>query len=67
MVKSPCINICSLDPNTNLCLGCGRSVIEITNWTHLSDDKKNKILVKLERNNISRIGNRDKFKNINKL
>ena len=49
MIKSPCINICSLDPNTNLCLGCGRSVEEISNWINLSKEEK-KTLIKLKKN-----------------
>ena len=38
MVESPCKNVCELDPNTGLCLGCKRTVDEIQNW-NLKDNK----------------------------
>ena len=37
---SPCIGVCSIDPKSNLCLGCLRSSDEIAIWpvsyTHLT-------------------------------
>ena len=41
MVESPCKNVCELDPNTGLCLGCKRTVDEIQNWNlkYLTDKK----------------------------
>jgi uncharacterized protein len=54
MIKSPCLNICSLDANSNLCLGCGRSIKEIKNWVFYSHDKKKKILNKLKKRNTAK-------------
>ena len=52
MVDSPCKNICTLDPDKKICLGCYRYIDEIENWQFLSDkDKviiKKKILVRKE-------------------
>ncbi|MFM9828261.1 MAG: DUF1289 domain-containing protein [Sphingomonas sp.] len=31
-VDSPCINLCSLDPQTGFCEGCGRTIAEISGW-----------------------------------
>lgn len=31
-VKSPCINVCTLDVETGWCLGCGRTSAEIAEW-----------------------------------
>ena len=31
-VKSPCINVCTLDAETGWCLGCGRTAAEIAEW-----------------------------------
>jgi len=31
-VASPCVNTCALDAVTGWCLGCGRSISEITGW-----------------------------------
>jgi len=29
-MKSPCVNICTLDPMGKYCTGCGRTIIQIT-------------------------------------
>ncbi|MEM8647051.1 MAG: DUF1289 domain-containing protein, partial [Pseudomonadota bacterium] len=29
---SPCIKICVVDPETDLCIGCGRTKAEIAGW-----------------------------------
>ena len=31
-VKSPCINVCTLDTDTGWCLGCARTAAEIAEW-----------------------------------
>ena len=51
MVKSPCKNICELDLNTGLCLGCKRSIDEINNW-NLKDDKEKIIITKKAQNRV---------------
>jgi len=51
MVKSPCKNVCELDPSTGLCLGCKRTIDEISNWNF--KDAKEKITI------IKKIQNRD--------
>ena len=40
MVNSPCIGICKLKNNGKLCIACGRSIEEITNWDNFSNKKK---------------------------
>lgn len=35
-VPSPCSSICRMDDDTGLCLGCLRSIDEITAWSRLS-------------------------------
>jgi predicted Fe-S protein YdhL (DUF1289 family) len=44
MVPSPCINICKMDANNGLCLGCFRTIGEITDWSRLDDAAKINIL-----------------------
>lgn len=48
MIKSPCKNVCELDPNTGFCLGCSRSIDEITNWSQKNDKEKIEIIKKTE-------------------
>ncbi|MDQ8755928.1 DUF1289 domain-containing protein [Sphingosinicella sp. LHD-64] len=31
-VPSPCILVCTLDPGTDTCTGCGRTLDEIAEW-----------------------------------
>jgi hypothetical protein len=30
--ETPCIAVCMMDPRTNLCFGCGRTLPEIARW-----------------------------------
>ena len=43
-VESPCIRNCCLD-NDDICLGCFRSLTEITQWT-LVDDQTRQVFLK---------------------
>jgi predicted Fe-S protein YdhL (DUF1289 family) len=42
-VKSPCINVCTLDP-ANVCLGCGRHIDEIAVWGSATPELKLRIV-----------------------
>tara|TARA_R110002073_G_scaffold212073_1_gene372383 strand:- start:871 stop:1062 length:192 start_codon:yes stop_codon:yes gene_type:complete len=43
--KSPCISVCVLDDD-DICMGCYRSAVEITDWAMSSDEQKREILQK---------------------
>jgi len=43
-VASPCTQICLLDPSTQYCRGCWRSLSEITAWPRLDDEEKHRVL-----------------------
>lgn len=53
MVKSPCINICAIDEETGLCIGCKRTRGEISAWTNAKNSEKKKIIIKSERRDTS--------------
>jgi iron complex transport system substrate-binding protein len=38
--ESPCVNLCKLDPATQLCVGCYRTIEEIAGWTTYSDEQR---------------------------
>ena len=42
---SPCINVCTLDDARGLCLGCFRTIDEISAWSRISNAEKLAILV----------------------
>ncbi len=43
-IESPCVNICKLDEDGVLCVGCYRSRSEIGEWGFASDERKQRIL-----------------------
>lgn len=43
-IESPCVSQCSLDAETDTCLGCGRTLDEIRAWKLADDDGKIAIL-----------------------
>lgn len=49
MTPSPCINICKMDTGSGLCLGCYRSIDEITLWTRLDEAARRAIVTDLPR------------------
>jgi uncharacterized protein len=34
---TPCINVCVIEPSSGFCLGCGRTLEEISQWGGLND------------------------------
>jgi predicted Fe-S protein YdhL (DUF1289 family) len=49
VIESPCNRICTLDPASGLCLGCGRSLDEIMRWTQMSDAERRRLIAELDR------------------
>lgn len=46
-IESPCVNICILNPD-QICMGCGRSLDEITNWNKYTDEERSEIMKTLK-------------------
>ncbi|MEL7047525.1 MAG: DUF1289 domain-containing protein, partial [Pseudomonadota bacterium] len=46
-IETPCIGTCKIDQATRLCLGCFRSIDEITAWTALSPSERANIMTAL--------------------
>jgi predicted Fe-S protein YdhL (DUF1289 family) len=46
-IPSPCTNVCTISPRTDLCRGCARTIEEIIAWPSASDDEKRRILDEL--------------------
>lgn len=40
---NPCVRNCCLDEQ-DVCLGCGRTLSEITGWSRLSEQERRKVL-----------------------
>ena len=43
-VPSPCRDVCQLD-RQGICIGCGRSIAEITEWTRAGNERRLEIRV----------------------
>ena len=46
--QSPCVQLCHLDPGTNLCIGCCRSIEEISAWASYTAEQKRSVLRELD-------------------
>lgn len=42
LVQSPCIGNCCLN-NNDICLGCYRTIDEITGWREFTNDQRSKV------------------------
>jgi predicted Fe-S protein YdhL (DUF1289 family) len=46
-VESPCNKVCTIDPASQLCRGCGRTLTEIAQWTVLTDAARARVMAEL--------------------
>jgi uncharacterized protein len=42
-VPSPCVSVCRVDPATQWCDGCFRTLEEIAAWSRMDDDRKREV------------------------
>ena len=45
---SPCLGICRLDPAMQYCVGCFRTIGELSQWTALSREEKQALIEELD-------------------
>ena len=43
-MESPCVKICTYDPGSGLCLGCGRTLDEIGDWFSMTDGERRAVM-----------------------
>jgi len=46
-IETPCIAVCIMDPRTNLCFGCGRTLPEIARWHRMEGAERREIIAQL--------------------
>jgi predicted Fe-S protein YdhL (DUF1289 family) len=46
-ISSPCTKVCTIDPRSKLCLGCGRTLTEIAQWASLGEPERHRIMAQL--------------------
>jgi len=47
MIDSPCVKICTLDARSGQCLGCGRTLDEISRWIDMSAIERARVMGEL--------------------
>ena len=46
-LETPCIAVCMMDPRTNLCFGCGRTLAEIARWHRMDNAERQAVMTQL--------------------
>ena len=46
-IASPCTKVCTIDPRSQLCRGCGRTLGEIAQWMSLAETERQRIMAEL--------------------
>lgn len=46
-IESPCIKICTIHPETRVCLGCHRTLDEIGSWSRMTPDARRAVMAEL--------------------
>jgi len=53
LIPSPCINICQMDAPSGLCIGCFRTIDEITVWAKTDDATRAHILAAISQRRLA--------------
>jgi predicted Fe-S protein YdhL (DUF1289 family) len=46
-IETPCNKICTVDPRSGHCIGCGRTIAEIAGWLGFTADERTRIMAAL--------------------
>lgn len=46
-VDSPCVKLCVIHPTAELCMGCFRTVDEISNWSNMAPKARESLMLEL--------------------
>jgi len=46
-MKSPCVKVCIMDPQRDVCMGCARTLDEIARWGVISEEQRRAIMGEL--------------------
>ena len=57
-IESPCVNLCTVHPETRLCMGCARHIDEIRDWSSMSPEQRRAIMIELPERNPAPKGRR---------
>jgi predicted Fe-S protein YdhL (DUF1289 family) len=46
-IESPCVKLCVIHPEARICIGCNRTIDEISGWSRLSGELRQSIIAEL--------------------
>ena len=46
-IATPCVQVCVVDGESGLCLGCHRTLAEVAGWARFSDQERAVLMVEL--------------------
>lgn len=46
-IASPCVKLCVVHPEERICVGCYRSISEISGWSRMSHDERAAVMADL--------------------
>jgi predicted Fe-S protein YdhL (DUF1289 family) len=46
-VRTPCVKVCVVDPESGLCLGCFRTLPEVAAWATLDEAERERVMDEL--------------------
>lgn len=46
-VQSPCVKLCTIHPAERICVGCLRTIDEISSWSRLTPSERGAIMAEL--------------------
>ena len=46
-MKSPCVKVCVMDPQRDVCMGCARTLDEIARWGLMADRERDAVMAAL--------------------
>lgn len=46
-VQSPCVKLCVIEPQARICIGCHRTIGEITDWSRIGHEARAAIMAEL--------------------
>ena len=47
-MKTPCIQVCRMDPVRGVCIGCCRTLDEIARWGAMTDAERDQVMGRLD-------------------
>ena len=53
-IISPCVGVCSIDPESDLCIGCLRFTSEIAIWPQINNERAYQIMKEIKGRAISK-------------